>query len=110
MITEGYFDVIMCHKHGFLNVVAPLGTALTTGHIQKLGRFTKKVLLVFDSDAAGIAAAKRSLSILYEHGFRSKVLLLPEETTLTVFSGKTEAAHFRLNCQSQSQWWISFLG
>ncbi|NCO83471.1 MAG: DNA primase [Nitrospirae bacterium CG_4_10_14_3_um_filter_44_29] len=78
MIVEGYLDVIMCCQHGFLNVAAPLGTALTAGHLKKLGRFTKKVLIVFDSDAAGIAAAKRSLSILYEHGFTSKVLLLPE--------------------------------
>ena len=77
-IVEGYLDVIMCHQHGFRNVVAPLGTALTTGHLQKLGRFTKKVLLVFDSDTAGIAAAKRSIALLYEHGFRGKVLLLPE--------------------------------
>lgn len=78
IIVEGYLDVIMCHQYGFRNVVAPLGTALTTGHVQKLGRFTKKVLLVFDSDAAGIAAAKRSIALLYEHGFRGKVLLLPE--------------------------------
>ena len=78
MIAEGYLDVIMCHQHGFKNVIAPLGTALTAGHLHKLGRFTKKVLLVFDSDTAGIAAAKRSIALLYEHGFKSKVLLLPE--------------------------------
>jgi len=78
MVAEGYLDVIMCHQHGFKNIVAPLGTALTTGHLQKLGRFTKKILLVFDSDAAGIAAAKRSVALLYEHGFKSKILLLPE--------------------------------
>jgi DNA primase len=78
MITEGYMDVIMCHQHNFINVVAPLGTALTAGHLHKLGRFTKKVLLVFDGDVAGIAAAKRSIALLYEHGFKSKVLLLPE--------------------------------
>ena len=78
MIAEGYLDVIMCHQHGFRNVIAPLGTALTAGHLHKLGRFTKKVLLVFDSDTAGIAAAKRSIALLFEHGFKSKVLLLPE--------------------------------
>ncbi|TAL26925.1 MAG: DNA primase [Nitrospirae bacterium] len=78
MVAEGYLDVIMCHQHGFKNVIAPLGTALTAGHLHKLGRFTKKVLLVFDGDAAGISAAKRSIALLYEHGFKSKVLLLPE--------------------------------
>ena len=108
MITEGYLDVIMCCMHGFLNVVAPLGTALTTGHLQKLGRFTKKVLLVFDSDAAGIAAAKRSLSILYEHGFRSKVLLLPEGDDPDSFLRKNGSRAFQIKL-SKSESMVNFI-
>ncbi|MDP3260542.1 MAG: DNA primase, partial [Thermodesulfovibrionales bacterium] len=108
MIAEGYLDVIMCYKHGFLNVVAPLGTALTTGHLQKLGRFTKKVLLVFDSDAAGIAAAKRSLSILYEHGFRSKVLLLPEGDDPDSFLRKNGSRAFQIK-MSKSESMVDFI-
>ncbi|MEK7741691.1 MAG: DNA primase, partial [Nitrospirota bacterium] len=108
MITEGYLDVIMCYMHGFLNVVAPLGTALTTGHLQKLGRFTKKVLLVFDSDAAGIAAAKRSLSILYEHGFRSKVLLLPEGDDPDSFLRKNGSRAFQIK-MSKSESMVDFI-
>ncbi len=95
MIVEGYLDVIMCHQHGFRNVVAPLGTALTTGHFQKLGRFTKKVLLVFDNDAAGVAAAKRSIALLYEYGFRSKVLLLPEGDDPDSFLRKNNSNAFQ---------------
>jgi len=53
IITEGYMDVIMCHQYGIANAVAPLGTALTPGHLKKIKRFTDKVLLVFDGDAAG---------------------------------------------------------
>ncbi|MBI4691671.1 MAG: DNA primase [Nitrospirae bacterium] len=94
-IVEGYLDVIMCHQHGFKNAVAPLGTALTTGHLQKLGRFTKKVLLVFDGDAAGVSAAKRSIAILYEQGFRGKVLLLPEGDDPDSFLRKTGSSAFR---------------
>ncbi|HBR22032.1 MAG TPA: DNA primase [Nitrospiraceae bacterium] len=108
MITEGYLDVIMCRQHGFLNVVAPLGTALTTGHLQKLGRFTKKVLLVFDSDAAGIAAAKRSLSILYEHGFRSKILLLPEGDDPDSFLRKNGSRAFQIKL-SKTESMVDFI-
>jgi len=95
MVAEGYLDVIMCHQYGFKNVVAPLGTALTPGHLQKLGRFTKKVLLVFDSDAAGIAAAKRSIALLFEHGFKSKVLLLPEGDDPDSFLRKNSSQAFQ---------------
>jgi DNA primase len=108
IITEGYLDVIMCYMHGFLNVVAPLGTALTTGHLQKLGRFTKKVLLVFDSDAAGIAASKRSLSILYEHGFRSKVLLLPGGDDPDSFLRKNGSRAFRIKL-SKTESMVDFI-
>ncbi|HAM50880.1 MAG TPA: DNA primase [Nitrospiraceae bacterium] len=79
IITEGYFDVIVCNQYGFTHTVAPLGTALTSGHLQKLKRFTKRVVLVFDGDEAGKSAAKRSIPLLLEQGFAAKVLLLPEK-------------------------------
>jgi DNA primase len=78
IIVEGYLDAIICHQYGFKNTIAPLGTALTSKHLQKLKLLTDKVILVFDSDAAGIAAARRSLAILCESDFKAKVLLLPE--------------------------------
>jgi DNA primase len=78
MLVEGYLDVIMCHQAGVKNAVAPLGTALTEGHMRRLKRYSEKVLLVFDGDPAGVAAAKRSLELMLEHNFRTKVLLLPE--------------------------------
>ncbi len=78
VIVEGYLDTVMCHQYGFKNTVAPLGTALTSKHLQKLKILTDKVVLVFDGDPAGISAARRSLAILCENGFKAKVLLLPE--------------------------------
>jgi len=78
MLVEGYLDTIICHQYGFKNTVAPLGTALTSKQLQRLKPLTNKVVLVFDSDAAGISAAKRSLEILSQCNFRAKVLLLPE--------------------------------
>ncbi|MEW6067350.1 MAG: DNA primase [Nitrospirota bacterium] len=78
IIVEGYLDTIMCHQHGFKNTVAPLGTALTAKQLQRLKLLTKKIILVFDGDDAGISAARRSLSILCESDFRAKILLLPQ--------------------------------
>jgi DNA primase len=77
VITEGYFDAIACQTAGVKNAVATLGTALTPGHLRLLGRFSKNVLLVFDSDAAGIKAAERSLDIFLGSGLTAKVALLP---------------------------------
>jgi DNA primase len=78
IIVEGYLDAIMCHQYGFKNTVAPLGTALTLRHLQRLKFLTGKVVLVFDSDEAGISAARRSLAILCECDFKARILLLPK--------------------------------
>ncbi|UCG77854.1 MAG: DNA primase [Nitrospirota bacterium] len=78
IVAEGYTDVIVCHQYGFKNTVAPLGTALTEGHLKRLRSHTKKLLLVFDGDEAGLMAAKRSMHIIYENGLRGKVLLMPK--------------------------------
>ncbi len=78
IIVEGYMDVIICYQYGFRNVVAPLGTSLTAGHLQKLRNLTNEVIVVFDGDAAGINAAKRSLPLLCRNNFKARLLLLPE--------------------------------
>ncbi|HWR90268.1 MAG TPA: DNA primase [Dissulfurispiraceae bacterium] len=78
IIVEGYFDVIRCHQHGFTNTVAPLGTALTAGQAKALKKYAKNILLVFDGDAAGLAAAKRALEIVFSEGMTAKILRLPE--------------------------------
>ncbi len=78
IIAEGYIDVIMCHQYGFRHAVAPLGTSLTTGHVQKLRTLSRKAVLVFDGDTAGRAAARRALAIICRNNFIAKVLLLPD--------------------------------
>jgi DNA primase len=79
IIVEGYMDVIVCHQYGFRNAIAPLGTALTPGHIQKLRTVSGRAVLVFDGDAAGRAAAKRALSLICQNNYSAKVLVLPED-------------------------------
>ena len=80
ILCEGYMDVISMHQAGFTNAVASLGTALTSGHASLLKRFTKEVLLLYDSDDAGIRAALRAIPILREAGVTARVVnLLPHK-------------------------------
>ncbi|MGO9376967.1 MAG: DNA primase [Dissulfurispiraceae bacterium] len=95
IIVEGYFDVIVCHQFGFLNTVAPLGTALTAGHLRRLKKLSNKILLTFDADAAGIAAAKRTIEQIYSEGMISKIVLLSEGEDPDTFLRKYGADHFR---------------
>lgn len=76
ILCEGYMDVISMHQAGFTNAVASLGTALTSGHASLLKRYTKEVLLLYDSDEAGIRAALRGIPILREAGVNSRVVSL----------------------------------
>ncbi|MGN0291688.1 MAG: toprim domain-containing protein, partial [Lachnospiraceae bacterium] len=62
------------HQAGFDNAVAALGTAFTPGHANLLKRYTKEVYLTFDSDGAGVRAAKRAIPILKEAGITAKVV------------------------------------
>lgn len=77
IIVEGYMDVIVAHQAGIQNVVGTLGTALTGNHIRDLSRFTSEVILTFDSDTAGINAARRSVELFLNSEITAKVLLLP---------------------------------
>ena len=64
------------HQAGFTNAVASLGTALTSGHASLLKRYTQEVLLLYDSDDAGVRAALRAIPILREAGVTSRVVNL----------------------------------
>ncbi len=79
LFMEGYFDVITAHIYGFSNSVAPLGTAITQEQGKLIKRFMEDVILVFDSDHAGVKAAKSAANILLESGLNIKMLSLPDE-------------------------------
>ena len=76
IVCEGYMDVISMHQAGFTNAVASLGTALTSGHASLMSRYTKEVLLTYDSDEAGQKAALRGIPILKAAGIRPRVVNL----------------------------------
>ena len=63
VIVEGYLDVILLHQAGFTNTVSPMGTALTEDQVRMLKRFTRKIILALDADAAGEKATLRGLDV-----------------------------------------------
>lgn len=67
LIVEGYTDVMALHQAEVKNAVASLGTALTIEQIELLGRFTKNIILVFDSDTAGVNASLKGIERLREY-------------------------------------------
>ena len=77
ILVEGYFDVIALSQAGVKNVVAPLGTALTSGHVQAIRRMAKTVVLLFDGDVAGVSAVLRTLDLFLNTGIGVKVMVLP---------------------------------
>ncbi len=76
LLCEGYMDVISLHMFGFTNAVATLGTALTSDQAVLFRRFTKEVLILYDSDAAGTKASLRAIPILRSAGLSSRVVSL----------------------------------
>ena len=77
ILVEGYLDLIALHQFGITNVAASLGTAFTPEQAKLLSRFTKKVVINYDGDSAGIKAARRAVEELLPQDFEIKLLVLP---------------------------------
>ena len=75
IITEGYLDVIMLHQAGFTNAVATLGTALTVEHLPLLRKGEPRVVMAYDGDKAGRAAALKASRLLSAAGFNGGVVV-----------------------------------
>jgi len=95
VIVEGYTDVLALIKHGFRGAVATLGTALTRDHIRKLKGYAREAVVMFDSDAAGTAAAMKSLSYFLDEGMPAKVMSLPDEEDPDTFVNKSGLKAFQ---------------
>ena len=76
ILVEGQMDCISVYSAGLHNVIASSGTAFTEPQARLLGRFSKKIVVNFDPDTAGAAAAERSLALLVSEDFEIKVLTL----------------------------------
>ncbi len=78
IVCEGYLDVVMFHQAGFKEAVAGMGTALTPEHLPLLRKGEPKVILAYDGDKAGVAAALKAAQMLSVAGFDGGVVLFPD--------------------------------
>lgn len=95
ILVEGYMDFLALYQHGFKNAVATLGTALGEDHVRIMRRFVEEVIVVYDGDKAGEAAALRGLEILLEGGMQVKLVSLPKGEDPDDFLNKRGDAAFR---------------
>jgi DNA primase len=113
IIVEGYFDLISLYQSGVQNVVAASGTALTENHASILARYAKTAYLVFDGDAAGQNATRRSLEIVLPKGLSPKVFALsrPDGTKIDPdnFVNEQGPDAFRRALRTAEDW-LSYLG
>jgi len=94
VVVEGYLDLIALFQAGVRNVVATLGTALTKDHLERLKKYTREVVLLFDPDEAGMKAAERALPLFGEGIMYAKAAVLTEGLDPDDFIRKNGAAAF----------------
>ena len=107
ILCEGYMDVITLHAAGFENAVATLGTALTAEQARIMTKYTKKVLISYDSDDAGQRAADRAIRILGDVGLDVRILKLPDAKDPDEFIKKFGAERLR-SVLNESKTWFDY--
>ena len=107
ILCEGYMDVITLHAAGFENAVATLGTALTAEQARIMTKYTKKVLISYDSDDAGQRAADRAIRILGDVGLDVRILKLPDAQDPDEFIKKFGAERLR-SVLNESKTWFDY--
>lgn len=77
VLVEGQMDLLLSHQAGVMNTVAVSGTALTTEHLEYIGRIAESIVVAFDADLAGMKAAARAFSLALAEGLAVRAVLLP---------------------------------
>ncbi len=95
ILVEGNIDLVSLYQAGFKNVVAPLGTALTSGHIRLLARYSKNMVVIFDGDEAGSKASIRALPLFIEAGLTPRAVAMPDGEDPDSFVRKNGAEKLR---------------
>ena len=108
ILVEGYLDLIALYQFGVANVVASLGTAFTPEQSKLLGRFTKRIIVNYDGDQAGIKAATRAIEHLLPQDFEIKVLTLPNGEDPDDFIRKNGTESYN-NARSRSAPFLTFV-
>ena len=114
VVVEGYTDVIACHQAGVPQAVATCGTALRAEHFKLLGRFTGRIVLAFDADAAGGRAAGRGVAELVaapEASLSAHVLTMPAGLDPAEYVGRYGGDAFRELVEAAQplvRWWLDW--
>ncbi len=108
IIVEGQMDLIALHKSGIRNVVATMGTALTTMHVKELKKFCDKVVLCFDGDGAGIKATLRSIEILVSGGMSVYCMTIPNGQDPDEYVNKFGKDAF-IDLANNAKYWVAYL-
>ncbi len=108
ILVEGYTDVTALYQAGVENVVASSGTALTPDQVKALGRYAKRVLLLYDADSAGAAAALRGIDLILREGLAAYVVSLPEGADPDSFVQQFGGEAFRNYLQKERQSFVHF--
>lgn len=95
LLCEGYMDVIALHEAGFENAVATLGTAITSEQARIFAKYTKKVVICYDSDNAGQTATQKAIRLLGEVGVEVRILKMSGAKDPDEYIKKFGAESFR---------------
>lgn len=107
ILAEGYMDVISINQAGFENVVATLGTALTSEQARLMSQYAKEVVIAYDSDGPGQAATHKAINLLSEAGIATKIIKMDGAKDPDEFIKKFGATRFKL-LMEQSEGAIRF--
>ena len=107
-IVEGYTDVISMHEIGVENVVSASGTALSSEQINLIRRFTKNIILLFDSDEAGINASFKNIDLILKEGMNVKIITFPEGEDPDSYSHKLSQEDFLNYLKNNEQDFIEY--
>lgn len=108
LLVEGYTDVISLHQAGVQHVVASSGTALTQEQVKVLGRYAKRILLLYDADNAGLGAALRGINLVLEQGLSAYAIALPRGEDPDSFVREQGGEAFAAYARKHRQDFIAF--
>jgi DNA primase len=104
ILVEGQMDCISVFNAGYHNVIASSGTAFTEPQARLLARFSKKIVVNFDPDTAGAAAAERSLALLVSEDFEIRIVTLPQGFDPDLFVRRNGAAAYSVALQGSQKY------
>lgn len=107
-LVEGYTDVISFHQQGIENVVASSGTSLTVDQIKLIKRYSPRITILFDGDAAGLKASFRGIDLILEEGLNVKVVAFPDGEDPDSYASNHSAEELRTFLENEAIDFIEF--